>query len=92
MDNSLKIIRKRILLKGAILIVILLLTLIVWNHSKGLDCSQCIVKFTQTKALGTKLDSPKVLEFSILELRDHFQSEEKCLVFWDKQNGYYILH
>jgi len=70
-----------------LIIIILLLTFKVYYDSQKYNCEECVINFKHkmNDPVGIQKESEK--NATIIELYEYF-IKDKCLIFWDKANGY----
>jgi len=72
------------------LIIIFILCIAVYVNGQKLSCDNCVVKFTQYRKLGMKLQKPTVIPIKLKDLYSNLSENNKCLIKWDRVNGYVI--
>jgi len=73
------------------IIILISLCIAIYAHGKDLSCDQCRINFgSKTASEMMRQDDVVANNFSvaILDLYDYYQDGGKCLVFWDRTNGY----
>lgn len=78
----------QIVVESICILIILSFCCIIYFHGKDLDCNKCSITFKQTRMLGAELDTPKIIKVHLVDLYNHLSKENKCIVGWDRTNGY----
>ena len=83
MDKKTRI-TMEIFLYLVIICVMLFLSLRIYLNSRALSCDKCIIDFKSKRSFMDEYTSVKI---QAKELYDAFQ-EGKCLIIWDRTEGY----
>ena len=79
--------KTKITLYIIILLAVIGLNLIILIGTKDMSCKKCVVEFKQTKTSGIQ-GLTKIIPINITDLADSL-NQNKCLLRWDRVQGYY---
>ena len=70
-------------------VVLIILNIMIFVNSIGLDCDDCIVEFKNTQMGGIQLKEPLlVAEVPMNDLHYRLVNEGYCIVRWDRVQGF----
>ena len=80
--------KRKVLLLGIAILIVIGLIVFLYFFGKGNSCDQCEIEFKNTRVSGMDLDNPIILKEKMNNLFEGL-SKGKCLIKFDRVQGYY---